>query len=143
VPHGWCPGAAAGPDPDDLCDWERMCALLTDAEPWWPPAVNLRTNRHVVVTTGCNSWDRGLDVVVEGEATRETGNGVLAELARAWSAKWDGRWDYEARDGAFHHPGGGEALVFRVTPRKVLAFGKGAFTHTSYRFATPTTSTPT
>jgi general stress protein 26 len=104
-------------------------------------AVNLHTNRHVVVTTGCNSWDQGLDVVVEGEATRETDDDVLAQLAKAWSAKWDGRWQYEARDGAFHHPGGGEALVFRVTPRKVLAFGKGAFTHTSYRFATPTAST--
>ena len=50
-------------------------------------AVNLRTNRQVVVTTGCNSWDQGLDVVVEGEATRETDDGVLAQLAKAWSAK--------------------------------------------------------
>jgi general stress protein 26 len=98
-------------------------------------AVNLHTNRDVVVTTGCNSWDEGLDVVVEGEATRETDDDVLAQLAKAWSAKWDGRWQYEARDGAFHHSVGGEALVFRVTPRKVLAFGKGAFTQTSYRFA--------
>jgi general stress protein 26 len=107
-------------------------------------AVNLRTNRHVVVTTGCNSWDRGLDVVVEGEATRETDDAVLAQLAKAWSAKWDGRWQYEVRDGAFHHPGGEEeVLVFRITPRKILAFGKGTFTHTSHRFATPTASTHT
>jgi hypothetical protein len=98
-------------------------------------AVNLHTNSRVVLTTGCNSWDHGLDVVVEGEATRETDNGVLAQLAQAWSTKWDGRWQYQARDGAFHHPGGGEALVFRVTPRKVLAFGKGTFSHTSYRFS--------
>jgi general stress protein 26 len=103
-------------------------------------AVNLRANGQVVVTTGCNSWDCGLDVVVEGEAARETDNGVLTQLAKAWSAKWDGRWQYEVRDGAFHHFGG-EALVFRVTPRKVLAFGKGTFTQTSYRFATPTAST--
>ena len=27
--------------------------------------VNLRANPHVVLTTGCNSWDHGLDVVVE------------------------------------------------------------------------------
>jgi general stress protein 26 len=105
-------------------------------------AVNLRASPHVVVTTGCNSWDHGLDVVVEGEVTRETSNDVLAQLARAWSAKWDGRWHYEVRDGAFHHRGG-EALVFRVIPRKVLAFGKGAFTHTSYRFDTPMASTRT
>jgi general stress protein 26 len=102
--------------------------------------VNLRTNPQVVVTTGCNSWDHGLDVVIEGEAARETDDGVLAQLAKAWSAKWDGRWQYEAHDGAFRHDGGGEALVFRVTPSKVLAFGKGTFTHTSYRFATPTTA---
>lgn len=105
-------------------------------------AVNLRTSPHVTVTTGCNSWDHGLDVVVEGEAARETGNDVLAQLARAWAAKWDGRWHFEARDGAFHSPRGGEALVFRVTPRKVLAFGKGAFTQTSYLFTSPATSTP-
>ena len=91
-------------------------------------AVNLHVNRHVVV---------------EGEATREIDDGILAQLAKAWSAKWDGRWHFEARDGAFHHPAGGEALVFRVTPSKILAFGKGAFTHTSYRFATPTASTRT
>jgi len=30
-----------------------------------------------------------------------------------------------------------------VRQGKILAFGKGTFTHTSYRFATPTTSTPT
>jgi hypothetical protein len=95
----------------------------------------------VVVATGRDSWDEGLDVVVEGDATCETDDGVLAQLARAWSAKWDGRWQYEARGGVFHHgDGAGEALVFRVTPRKILAFGKGDFTHTSYRFATPAAS---
>src|ERR1700735_38456 len=29
---------------------------------------NLRANPHVVLTTGCNRWDRGLDVVVGGHA---------------------------------------------------------------------------
>jgi general stress protein 26 len=106
-------------------------------------AINLHANPHVIITTGCNSWDQGLDVVVEGEAARETSNDILAQLAKAWAAKWDGRWQYEARDGAFHHDQGGEALVFGVTPRKILAFGKGTFTQTSYRFPTPTTSTPT
>ena len=102
--------------------------------------VNLRTNPQVVVTTGCSSWDHGLDVVVEGEAVRETSEEVLVQLAQAWTARWDGRWDYEVRDGAFHHHGG-EALVFRVAPRKILAFGKGAFTQTSYRFEIPATTT--
>src|SRR5215467_9067782 len=31
-------------------------------------AVNLRGNRHVILSTGCNGWDRGLDVMVEGDA---------------------------------------------------------------------------
>ena len=33
-------------------------------------AVNLRTNQNVILTTGCNEWERGLDVVVEGEAVQ-------------------------------------------------------------------------
>ena len=31
-------------------------------------AMNLRDNRHVVLTTGCNTWTEGLDVVIEGDA---------------------------------------------------------------------------
>jgi nitroimidazol reductase NimA-like FMN-containing flavoprotein (pyridoxamine 5'-phosphate oxidase superfamily) len=97
-------------------------------------AVNLAANPQVILTTGCNTWDRGLDVVIEGAAERVTDDARLRRLAAAWMTKWDGRWRYEARDGAFHHPGGGEALVFQVTPSKVLAFGKGEFSHTRYRF---------
>jgi general stress protein 26 len=96
-------------------------------------AVNLRTNPHVVLTTGCNTWSEGLDVVVEGDALRVTDETRLARLAEAWAAKWDGRWRYEVRNGRFCHPGGGDALVFAVAPTKVLAFGKGTFTHTSHR----------
>jgi nitroimidazol reductase NimA-like FMN-containing flavoprotein (pyridoxamine 5'-phosphate oxidase superfamily) len=35
-------------------------------------AGNLRRNPTVILTTGCNQWDRGLDVVVEGEAVQVT-----------------------------------------------------------------------
>ena len=97
-------------------------------------AVNLASNPQVILTTGCNTWDRGLDVVLEGAAERVTDDALLRRLAAAWAGKWDGRWRYEARDGAFHHPGGGAALVFEVVPSKVLAFGKGEFSHTRYRF---------
>ena len=38
---------------------------------------NLRACPHVVLTTGCNQWDRGLDVVVEGEATPVTDDNLL------------------------------------------------------------------
>ena len=98
-------------------------------------AVNLRGNVHVVLTTGCNDWERGLDVVVEGDAVRVTDDPALESLAEAWTRKWDGRWRYEVRDGGFRHPGGDEpVLVFAVAPAKVLAFTKGAFSHTTHRF---------
>lgn len=96
-------------------------------------AVNLRTNPHVILTTGSNTWDRGLDVVVEGDAVQVTDDGALKRLADAWRTKWDGRWQFEARDGTFHHEVG-EAPVYAVAPTKVLAFGKGTFSHTRYRF---------
>ena len=97
-------------------------------------AVNLRGNPHVVLTTGCNEWDRGLDVTVEGDAVVVTDDTLLERLAERWSTKWDGRWHFEAHDGSFHHNDGATALVFSVTPTKVLAFGKGTFTHTRHRF---------
>jgi general stress protein 26 len=96
-------------------------------------ARNLRTNPNVILSTGCNQWDRGLDVVVEGEAVQVTDDGALERLARTWRTKWDGRWAFEARDGRFHHEAG-SALVFSVVPSKVLAFGKGTFTHTRHLF---------
>jgi hypothetical protein len=37
---------------------------------------NLRANPYVVLTTGCNRWDGGLDVVVEGEAVLVTDDAV-------------------------------------------------------------------
>jgi general stress protein 26 len=96
--------------------------------------VNLRTNPHVILTTGSNTWDHGLDVVVEGDAVRVTDDDTLKRLAEAWRTKWDGRWQFDARAGAFHHEGGGAALVYAVAPTKVLSFGKGTFSHTSHRF---------
>jgi hypothetical protein len=98
-------------------------------------AVNLRTNPMVALTTGCNGWKGGLDVVVEGEAVRTTDDDALRRLAEVWRTKWDGEWQFDVRDGTFHDAGGegGEALVFTVRPAKVLAFGKGTFTHTTHR----------
>jgi general stress protein 26 len=97
-------------------------------------AVNLRGNPHVTLTTGCNQWDAGLDIVVEGDAVQLTDDAVLERLAEAWATKWDGRWQFEARNGGFHHEPGGAALVFSVTPTKILAFAKGTFSQTRHQF---------
>jgi hypothetical protein len=99
-------------------------------------AVNLRGNQHVVLTTGCNSWEGGLDVMVEGVAVRQTDPDVLERLADAWGRKWDGRWKYTVQDGAFRPADGpNTALVFSVAPTKVFAFGKGTFSQTRFTFA--------
>jgi general stress protein 26 len=107
-------------------------ALHFTTGPTEQKALNLDENRNVVLTTGCNSWDQGLDVMVEGEARRVTDRATLERLASAWGTKWDGRWQFRAADDGFHHEAGGLALVFAVEPTKVLAFGKGTFTHTRH-----------
>ena len=103
--------------------------------------MNLRTNPQVVVTTGCATWDQGIDVMVEGEAVRVTDAATLQRLADAWGDKWDGRWQFAVADGAFSSPDGAGnddgdgAWVFAVRSTKVLAFGKEPFSHTRFRTA--------
>jgi nitroimidazol reductase NimA-like FMN-containing flavoprotein (pyridoxamine 5'-phosphate oxidase superfamily) len=50
-------------------------------------AINLRGNPHVILMTGCNSWEGGVDVVVEGDAIQLTDHRVLHRLAEAWTKK--------------------------------------------------------
>jgi hypothetical protein len=88
------------------------------------------------MTTGCNRWDQGLDVMVEGEAQRVTERAMLERLAAAWATKWSGQWRFEVAEGGFAQADAdahGPVLVFVVKPTKVLAFGKGEFSHTRYR----------
>jgi general stress protein 26 len=98
-------------------------------------AVNIRSNSHVALTTGCNGWEGGVDVVLEGEAVLATDQAVLERLCEAWTAKWDGSWQFSARDGHMFHSQGFEVLAYSVAPSKVFAFAKGSFCHTVHRFA--------
>jgi general stress protein 26 len=101
--------------------------------------VNLRTNDRVTLLTGSNDWSEGVDIVVEGTADRLEDRDRLERAAAAWTAKWDGRWNYVVTDTGFEHPNDPDhnrVLVFAVRPERVLAFGKGAFSHTSHRFGT-------
>jgi len=98
-------------------------------------ARNVLANAHVAITTGCNSWDGGTDIVVEGHAVRVTDEPTLHELAAAWMTKWDGRWAYTVTEGGFAHDGAvdhGPVHVYAVRAAKVLAFGKGTFSQTTY-----------
>ncbi len=106
-------------------------AIYFSTGPTEQKARNLRGNPHVILTTGCNHWDEGLDVVVEGDAVQVTDDHMLERLAEAWATKWDGRW---TRSGGFHLESDGTILVFSVTPTKILAFAKGTFSVTRHQF---------
>lgn len=95
-------------------------------------ARNLQTGAAVVVTTGTNTWDAGLDVVVEGSAARVTGRGELTALADAYRAKYGDDWDFDCDDEVFD-PEGEAAIVYRVRPDKVLAFAKSPHGQTRFR----------
>jgi pyridoxine/pyridoxamine 5'-phosphate oxidase len=109
-------------------------ALYFSTGPGEQKAHNLAANPQVVLTTGCNDWRSGVDVVVEGRAVRVTDAAHLQRLAQAWAGKWDGRWRYEVDADGFRHPGHDAVPVYAVSPTKVLAFGKGTFSHTRHRF---------
>ena len=98
-------------------------------------AMNLRANSRVALTTGCNDWTGGVDVVVEGVASLASDQLTLERLCDAWRTKWDGSWEFSARDGHMFHPGGFEVLAYTVVPSKVLAFAKSPFSHTVHDFA--------
>lgn len=117
-------------------------ALHFSTGPTEQKAVNLQRNRQVVLTTGCNDWEEGVDVVVEGEAVQVTDSATLEKLADRWTKKWDGRWNYEAHEGSFRHANGGTVLVFSVRPTKVFAFAKGSFSQTRHRFSVPAAVRP-
>jgi general stress protein 26 len=151
------PGATAPP-------WSVVAGVLTGAEIFWLsttrrdgrphvtplPAVwldgvlhfcagaheqkakNLAHDPRCVLTTGNNQLRSGLDVVVEGTATRVTDQSRLHELARVWQDKLD--WPFEVTEGGFRDGADRTGLVFGVAPDKVLAFGKGEFSQTRYRF---------
>jgi nitroimidazol reductase NimA-like FMN-containing flavoprotein (pyridoxamine 5'-phosphate oxidase superfamily) len=100
-------------------------------------SANLRANPHVVLTTVCNRWDRGLDVVVEGDAVRVTDKDTLERLAEVWATKWDGRWQLSVHDGGFRNRNMNDfpSLVFTVTPTKIHAHAKGdPFGATTHKF---------
>jgi uncharacterized pyridoxamine 5'-phosphate oxidase family protein len=92
-------------------------------------AKNLERNPHCVLTTGCNSFDRGLDVVVEGDAVRVMDDVRLAEIAQAYEKKYGADWRFTVRDGYIHHPSAGPdagpVVVLELAPVRAFGFRKG------------------
>ena len=142
----------AGPTP-----WADAEALLRRAEISWISTVRADGRPHVTPlptvwhegtvwfctgeaeqkarnpATGSNRMNEGVDVVVEGTAERVADESVLAAVAAAYFDKYGEQWHDEVVDGAFFHTGG-RALVFRMRPAKIFAFGKAPFSQTRWRF---------
>ena len=89
----------------------------------------------VTVTTGVNTWNEGLDVVIEGDVERLTGLDTMTRLADAIREKYYGEWDFTPREDGFGHTGGdgNVGCVYRVCPTKVLAFTKSPHGQTRFR----------
>lgn len=99
-------------------------------------ARNLEGNDHCVVTTGCNAFSEGLDIVVEGNAVRVEDEPTLQRLADLFAAKYKGVFGFTVRDRAFSHDEGGVAHVFGIAPAKVFSYKRGdQGSATRYRFS--------
>lgn len=97
-------------------------------------AANLAANPHCVLTTGCNSLGRGLDLVVEGEAVRLADDAALRFVAASFETKYGAPWRFDVADG-FFRSGGGTALVYRLAPATVFGFSRGEeYGQTRWRF---------
>jgi len=98
-------------------------------------ARNLAASARCVITTGCNTMDEGLDLVLEGDAVRVTDEELLQRVADAYVVKYGSDWRFTVRNGAFVADVGNVALVFDVEPTTAFGFGKGkTFSQTRWRF---------
>lgn len=96
---------------------------------------NLKHNPQCVVTTGCNVFSEGLDVIIEGDAVQRKDDPTLHTLAGLFDAKFKGVFGFTVRDGAFAHDEGGVADVYGIVPVKAFSYSRGEQgSATRYRF---------
>jgi len=60
--------------------------------------LNLESNSSCVITTGCNRLGEGVDIVVEGAASRVADDARLRRLADAYVEKYGPDWRYTVRE---------------------------------------------
>lgn len=98
-------------------------------------AKNLARNANCILTTGCNAFGEGFDVVLEGEAVQLTDHTRLQRIADEYESKYGSDGHFEVRDGGFYSDPPGKVLVYEVAPSTVFGFGKGeVFSQTRWRF---------
>jgi hypothetical protein len=118
-----------------------LISVWLDGAPWFVTgaterkALNLETNPHCVLTTGCNDLNEGLDVVVEGEAIPVIDKATLQRVAEAFAGKYPEPFKFTVGD---FYGGGGDALVFRIGMSKVFGFRHLPISsQTRWRFSKP------
>jgi hypothetical protein len=106
-------------------------ALYFSSGPDEQKSKNLAANPQCAVITGCNTWNRGVDIVLHGEAEVVRDLPQLQRVADGFFEKYGSDWAFEVQaDGTFRGP----ALVYRLRPTQALGFGKGPFSHTCWDF---------
>jgi nitroimidazol reductase NimA-like FMN-containing flavoprotein (pyridoxamine 5'-phosphate oxidase superfamily) len=92
---------------------------------------NLADNPRCAVTTGCNTWNEGVDIVVHGDVEIVRDLSQLQAVADRFLAKYGDDWAFEVEDdGTFRGP----SLVYELKPRHALGFGKKPFSQTLWDF---------
>jgi nitroimidazol reductase NimA-like FMN-containing flavoprotein (pyridoxamine 5'-phosphate oxidase superfamily) len=100
-------------------------------------AKNLTHNPRCTLTTGRNTLEDGIDIVVEGDATTVEADAERREVAAAYESKYGTH--LTAPIGTWYGLGdairAGDTRVYRVAPSTAFGFGKGArFSQTRWRF---------
>lgn len=85
---------------------------------------NLAANNRCILTTGCNLYAEGLDIIVEGQAERLMDDQALRGIADAYESKYGADWHFDVRDGAFVSEGHA-AWVYRVAPETAFGYARG------------------
>jgi hypothetical protein len=99
---------------------------------------NLARDPRCVVTAGSR---RALDLVVEGEAAKVTGDAKVDRVADAFASKYE--WHFAVRDGVAYDESLPGPLVYgfyEVKPTRAFGYGADGMTATRWRFQRAQTS---
>ena len=125
------PGLPADITPEDLCDWQKMCAVIADLEPWWEPgtktAYHAYTFGYIVGEVVRRATGKPISQVLREEVTEPLGvadelyfgvpESALGRLARLEEPESDAEFLAALPD---------DSPFFKLAPRAVTptaAFG--------------------
>jgi len=92
---------------------------------------NLARNPHSVITVSSED----LDLVINGEAHRVSGDTALRRAAAAFATKHG--WTFDVRDGRVHDeslPGSPQYAFYQLSPVQAFGYGTDGLTATRWRF---------